>query len=317
VGMLMCSPAGNDLPFDVQLCGQGKAFSNKIWNAFRLIKGWEVSEIEQPEYAAISVLWFKSRFNKTLHTIEDHFEKFRISDALMETYKLIWNDFCSWFLEMVKPPYGEPLDRTTYEAVIELLEDNLRILHPFMPFLSEEIWQHIKERTPEEALIISSWPGLSDSDDQLIQDFKFTAEVISGIRTIRKQKNIPNKEKLSLKVLNKENRNTDFDSVISKLGKLDLLEYTDSKIDGAFTFRVKSNEYFIPVQGAVDVKAEIQKLKDELDYVEGFLKSVQKKLSNERFVNNAPAQVVQSERKKEADALAKIETIKNSLANLE
>ncbi len=316
VGMLMCSPAGNDLPFEVSLCGQGKAFANKVWNAFRLINGWEVVDIPQPDYARISISWFESKFNRTLVKIEDHFEKFRISDALMETYKLIWNDFCSWLLEMVKPAYGQPIDRETYEAVILLLEKNLKILHPFMPFLSEEIWQHIKDRTPDEALIIASWPEPKTHDVTLISDFEFSAEVISGIRTIRKQKNIPNKEQLELVVINKENRTQAFDPVIRKLGNLSGLDYSETKVEGALTFRVKSNTYYIPVRGSINVEEEIRKLTEELEYTEGFLKSVQKKLANERFVNNAPEQVVASERKKEADALAKIETLKSSLANL-
>lgn len=316
VGMLMCSPAGNDLPFDESLCGQGKAFANKVWNAFRLINGWEVSDIDQPEYAKISVQWFESKFNKTLATIEDHFSKYRISDALMETYKLIWNDFCSWLLEMVKPAYGQPIDRTTYEAIISILENNLKILHPFMPFLTEEIWHYITERSPEEALIISNWPESGKISDEIIKEFDFAAEVISGVRTIRKQKNIAFKDSIDLSVLNNEKASTTFDTVIKKLGNIDAMSYTDSKVDGALTFRVKSNEYFVPMQGAIDVDAEIAKLTEELKYTEGFLKSVQKKLSNERFVNNAPEQVVASERKKEADALAKIETLKASLSGL-
>ena len=316
VGMLMCSPAGNDLPFDESLCGQGKAFANKVWNAFRLINGWEVSDIEQPIYAKISIQWFESKFNRTLANIEDHFSKYRISDALMETYKLIWNDFCSWLLEMIKPAYGQPIDRTTYNAVIAILENNLKILHPFMPFLTEEIWQYIAERSPEEALIISNWPEAGSIDESIIKEFDFAAEVISGIRTIRKQKNIAFKDSIDLSVLNNEKVSNTFDVVIKKLGHIEELSYTDSKVEGALTFRVKSNEYFVPMQGAIDVEAEIAKLTEELNYTEGFLKSVQKKLSNERFVNNAPEQVVASERKKEADALAKIETLKSSLAGL-
>ena len=316
VGMLMCSPAGNDLPFDVTLCGQGKAFANKVWNAFRLIQGWEVSEIDQPEHAKIGLEWYAAKFNATLEKIEDHFSKYRISDALMETYKLIWNDFCSWLLEIVKPAYGEAIDIRTYDQVIQFLEDNLKILHPFMPFLTEEIWQYIKERSPDQALIVANWPKVQTSEKALIDQFEFTAEVVSGIRTIRKQKQISFKETIELQVLNKESVGSSFDAVIKKLGNLSTLDYTDSKVNGALTFRVKSNEYFIPVQGNLDVEAEAKKIKEELEYTEGFLKSVQKKLANERFVNNAPEQVVASERKKEADALAKIETLKASLESL-
>ena len=316
VGMLMCSPAGNDLPFDESLCGQGKAFANKIWNAFRLINGWDVAEVIQPESSKVAIKWYENKFQQTLAVIEDHFSKYRISDALMETYKLIWNDFCSWLLEMVKPAYGQPMDKTTYNAVINILENNLKILHPFMPFLTEEIWQHISERTPEEALIISNWPETKVVDETIIKEFDFASEVVSGVRTIRKQKNIAFKDAIELSVLNNDNASTTFDVVISKLGNISSLNYTDTKVDGALTFRVKSNEYFVPMSGAINVEEEIAKLTEELNYTEGFLKSVQKKLSNERFVNNAPEQVVANEKKKEADALAKIETLKASLASL-
>jgi valyl-tRNA synthetase len=316
VGLLLSSAAGNDLMFDESLCQQGKQFGNKVWNAFRLIDGWEVAEIEQPEYAKVSIEWFDHKFQNTLIEIEDHYSKYRISDALMETYKLIWNDFCSWLLEMVKPAYQQPIDRKTYESVIAILENNLKILHPFMPFLTEEIWQHITERSPEEALIIAKWPEAKLVNDSIIKEFDFAAEVISGIRTIRKQKNIAFKEAIECHVLNNENTSSTFDVVIEKLGNISSLNYTNEPIEGALTFRVKSNEYFVPMQGRIDVETEIAKLTEELNYTEGFLKSVRKKLSNERFVAGAPEQVVASERKKEADALAKIETLKASLASL-
>ena len=317
VGMLMCSPAGNDLPFDESLCGQGKAFANKIWNAFRLVKGWEVDTlIPQPESSKIAIEWYQAKFQQTLAEIEDHFTKYRLSDALMATYKLIWDDFCSWLLEMIKPGYGEPIDTKTLESIISLFEDNLKILHPFMPFLTEEIWQYMTERTPENALIISSWPESVSFDKNMISGFEFVQEVVSGIRTIRKDKNISFKETINLSVVNNEKATTTFDSVIIKLGNIEKLSYVKNSVDGALTFRVKSNEYFIPVSGAIDVEEEIKKLTEELKYTEGFLKSVQGKLSNERFVNNAPEQVVAIEKKKEADALAKIETIKASLAAL-
>ncbi len=317
VGMLLSSPAGNDLMFDIELCKQGSGFVNKIWNAYRLIDGWEVSsEIEPSETGAIAIEWYKNNFNKTLAEIEDHFRKYRISDALMATYKLIWDDFCSWLLEMVKPAYGQPIDSATFEGVIAILEDNLRILHPFVPFVSEEIWQHITKRTPQEALIIASWPEIAAYDATLISDFDFAAEVISGIRTIRKEKNISFKEQIALSAINNEKTSSEFDSIIRKLGNLSNLNYINEPLDGALTFRVKSNEYFVPISGAINVEEEIAKIAEELNYTEGFLKSVQKKLSNERFVNNAPEQVVKMERSKEADALAKIETLKASLASL-
>ena len=316
VGLLLSAAAGNDLMFDEALCQQGKSFSNKIWNAFRLINGWEVASIEQPESSRIAIEWYQSKFQKVFLEIEDHYSKYRLSDVLMATYKLIWDDFCSWLLEMVKPAYQQPIDKATFAAIIAILEDNLKLLHPFMPFLTEEIWQHIAERTPEEALIISKWPEVKPINEKLITEFDFAAEVISGIRTIRKQKNIAFKDSIELFVLNKGNTSKTFDMVISKLGNISALHYTDTKIDGALTFRVKSNEYFVPMQGSIDIEAEIAKLTEELNYTKGFLIAVQKKLSNERFVAGAPEQVVASEKKKEADALAKIETLKASLASL-
>lgn len=316
VGMLMCSPAGNDLPFDEALCQQGKAFANKVWNAFRLINGWEIADIEQPKSSKIAIDWFESKFQQTLIEIEDHYSKYRLSDALMATYRLIWDDFCSWLLEMVKPAYQQPIDSLTHKTIIAILENNLKILHPFMPFLTEEIWQHIAVRTPEEALIVAKWPETKPINKNLIAEFDFAAEVISGIRKIRKQKNIAFKDAIELYILNNENAAKTFDVVIDRLGNISKLAYTDAKVEGALTFRVKSNEYFVPMKGTIDVEEEIKKLTEELNYTEGFLKSVQKKLSNERFVNNAPGQVVASEKKKEADALAKIETLKASLASL-
>ncbi len=318
VGMLLSSPAGNDLMFDEDLCKQGSAFVNKIWNAFRLIKGWEVdSSIDQPEASAISIQWYKSRFQNALIDLEDNYSKYRISDALMTTYKLIWDDFCSWLLEMIKPAYQSPIDAKTYQEVITILEENLKILHPFVPFISEEIWQQITERTPNEALIIADWPKSDAINESLIKEFETASEVISGIRTIRKEKNISFKETIELCVLNNEKGGTTFDSVISKLGNLTSLNYVDGKVEGALSFRVKSNEYFIPISGAINVEDEIKKLSEELKYTEGFLKSVQKKLQNERFVNNAPDQVIANERKKEADAEAKIATLKSSLESLQ
>jgi len=317
VGLLLSSSAGNDLMFDEALCQQGKAFGNKIWNAFRLIKGWKIdTEIPQPESASVALEWYRAQFQKTLAEIEFNYEKYRISDVLMSVYKLLWDDFCSWLLEAVKPKYGQPVDAKTFAETIALWEDNLKILHPFMPFLTEEIWQNIASRKPEEALVISSWPKNETFDDKLISSFGKATEVVTGIRGLRKQKNISHKESLELFVLNKENLSTRFDSVISKLGNLSKIEYVDRKIEGAFSFRIGSNEYFIPLQGSIDIEAEKNKLLEELSYQEGFLKSVEKKLSNERFVNNAPEKIVEMEVKKKADAEAKIKTIKESLKTL-
>ncbi|WP_163444518.1 valine--tRNA ligase [Flavobacterium columnare] len=315
-GLLLSAAAGNDILFDEELCNQGKSFANKIWNAFRLIKGWEVADIAQPEASKSAIAWYEAKLQKTLVEIEDNFDKYRISDALMAIYKLVWDDFCSWFLEMIKPGYQQPIDKTTFDKAIEMLEANLKLLHPFMPFLTEEIWQHIADRTSEEALIVAQWPEIKTYDEKLVSDFDFATEVISGIRMIRKDKNISFKDAIELKVVNNETISTFFDSVIIKLGNLSHLEYVSEKVNGALSYRVKSNEYFIPIGEGIDIEAEIKKLTEELNYIKGFLKSVQGKLSNEKFVSGAPEQVIANERKKETDALAKIATIEQSLAGL-
>ena len=316
VGLLLSAAAGNDLMFDEELCQQGKQFANKIWNAFRLINGWEVAEIEQPESSKIALEWYKSKFQKALAEMEDNYNKYRLSDVLMTSYKLIWDDFCSWLLEMIKPAYQQPIDSVTYAEITSIFEDNLKVLHPFMPFLTEEIWQYISKRSPEEALIVAKYPTVESYNKLLISDFETVKEIVSGIRTIRKEKNISFKDTIEVSVLNNENLDEKYDSVITKLGNVSSLETISQPLDGALTFRVKSNEYFIPILGAINVEEEIIKLTEELNYTKGFLKSVQGKLSNERFVNNAPEQVVASEKKKEADALGKIETLENSLAGL-
>ena len=317
VGLLLSAAAGNDLMFDEELCNQGKSFANKIWNAFRLVKGWEVADIEQPESSRLALDWYKAKFQKAFAEMEYNYSKYRLSDVLMTSYKLIYDDFCGWLLEMIKPAYGQPLDRTTFDAVVITFEDNLKVLHPFMPFLTEEIWQFMAKRNTDEALIISKYPEQTSSDSKLIEDFELVKDAVSGIRTIRKEKNIAFKDTIALSVINNENLDISYNSVISKMGNISDLQTVDAAIDGALTFRVKSNEYFIPMDGAINVEEEIEKLTEELKYTQGFLKSVQKKLSNERFVNNAPAQVVGSEKKKEADALAKIETINKSLKSLQ
>lgn len=318
VGMLLSSPAGNDLMFDEELCKQGSGFVNKIWNAFRLVKGWKVDSNKKPSSTdSLTIKWYENRFQQMLVEIENNYDKYRISDALMSTYKLIWDDFCSWFLEMIKPAYSESISEETYLKVIELFEANLKILHPFVPFVTEEIWQQIAKRDVSEALIISTWPESKVYDKKLIKDFEFVMDVISGIRNIRKDKNISFKDTLTLKIINREKLSNQFDGIISKLTNLDQIDYVTEKPKGAMTFRVKSNEYFIPLVGAVNLDEEREKLLEELKYAEGFLKSVQKKLSNERFVSGAPEKVVALERQKEADTLAKIETLKASLKTLQ
>lgn len=315
--MLLSSGAGNDLLFDETKLQQGKAFINKITNAYRLVSGWEVSDaINQPASSKIAIEWYQSKFQHAFAEMEDHFSKYRLSDSLMTLYKLIWDDFCSWLLEMVKPGYQQPIDRATFDAIILAFENNLKVLHPFMPFITEEIWHQIAPRTQEEALIISRYPSKDPVNISVLNDFEIASEVISGIRTIRKEKNISFKEPIKLFVINNIEASTSFDAVIKKMGNVEHLEYISEKMGGALTYRVKSNEYFIPMEGSVNVENEIEKLSHELTYAEGFLKSIQAKLTNERFVNNAPEKVVASEKQKEADALAKIATLKNSLSSL-
>ncbi|MBG7613244.1 valine--tRNA ligase [Polaribacter sp. BAL334] len=317
VGLLLSSAAGNDLMFDEELCQQGKAFANKIWNAFRLIKGWEIDDnLAQPNTAKIGLEWYEAKFQKALSEMEDHFSKYRLSDALMSVYKLIMDDFSSWLLEIVKPAYQQPIDKITFDKVIEVLENNLKILHPFMPFLTEEIWQHITERTPEEALIIAKYPIIKEYNSEIITDFDFATNIISGIRTIRKEQNIAFKDDIELFVIGNENNAAFFDEIIQKLTNISEIQYISEKVEGA-SFRVKSNEYFVPISNSnIDIAAEKVKLQEELKRAEGFLVGVQKKLSNERFVSSAPEEVIVLERKKEADALAKIDMIKSSLSNL-
>jgi valyl-tRNA synthetase len=316
VGLLMSASAGNDIMFDEELCSNGKAFAHKIWNAFRLIKGWEVADIQQPEHSKIALAWYEAKMNKTLLEVEDHFEKYRLSDALLAVYKLVWDDFCAWLLEIIKPAYQQPIDQTTFDKAIVLLEQNLKVLHPFMPFITEEIWQYIGERTAEQALIISDWPIIQSYDQKIIEDFDLAIEVIAGIRTIRKESNIPFKDSIDLSIVNHEDFSNSMDAVIAKLGNIANLNYVDSKVDAALTYRVKSNEYFIPITGSIDIEAEIEKLTEEIIYQKGFLKTVQLKLSNEKFVNSAPVKVVDIEKQKEADAIAKIQTMEQRLASI-
>ena len=317
VGMLFCSPAGNDLPFDEGLCEQGRNFSNKIWNAFRLVKGWEVAAIEQPHSSRIAIEWFDSKLSEKITSINENYDKFRISEVLMSVYKLVWDDFCSSYLEMIKPAYQKPIDKTTLATTLAYFEELLKLLHPFMPFISEEIWSLIANRDVKNRLIVTPWPLANKIDTILLDNEAIAAEVISGIRTIRNEKNIANKDQVTLFVKLNEDTDKSFDSVITKLGNLSSLTYVDEKVDGALSFRVKSNEYYIPLAGAVNIEEEIATLKQELKYTQGFLNSVMKKLSNERFVSNAPEQVIVIERKKQADAEAKIKAIEEQITAIQ
>ena len=316
VGMLLTSPAGNDLPFDESLCQQGRNFSNKIWNAMRLVKGWEVkSDLAQPESAKIASEWFDANFNATLAEIEDLFKKYRLSEALMAAYKLTWDGFCSWYLEMVKPAYQKPIDAKTYQQVITHFEKVLKILHPFMPFVTEEIWHLLKDREEEDNLIIAPWPSLQLFDQSLITDFEGVSKVIAEIRTFRKKQGIANKEQLQLQMKAVQSGSL-FDSVVIKLGNLSAFDFTEAPPESAYSFVSGNKEYFIPLEGTIDVAAEKEKIKAEIEYAEGFLKSVMKKLSNERFVCNAPDQVVEIEKKKKQDAEEKIQMLQAKLAAL-
>ena len=316
VGLLLSAPAGNDLLFDEALCQQGSHFANKIWNAFRLVKGWEVADLPQPDAAKVGIAWYRAKFNKALEEIGDHFSKYRISDALMATYKLVWDDFCSWLLEIAKPAYGQPIDRETFEGVILLFEENLKLLHPFMPFLTEEVWQHMAMRSAEQALIVARWPEPMEADGNLVAPFDFAKEVIAGVRTVRKEKNIPQKDPLELYLLDAQKLGGHMDPIILKLANLSKLEVVDTALEGSLSFRVGSNEYFIPMGDAIDVGAEIGKIEGEIQYFREFLATVEKKLGNERFVGKAPDAVVALERKKAADTRSKIELLEKSLAGL-
>jgi valyl-tRNA synthetase len=317
VGLMLSSAAGNDLLFDESLCQQGKNFSNKIWNAYRLIEGWEVDESRTFSVVNKEALhWYSQKFQQSLEFINDHFEKYRISDALMTSYKLIWDDFCSWLLEAIKPAYGDPIDGQTYREVRALFEENLKLLHPFMPFLTEELWQDMEIRSKEEALIVSKWPAVQEFEVDQIRHFDETKAIIGGIRNFRKEKELGFKETLSLQVIGSSDR-IPFESLVQKMGQLTEISYVEVAPDQTGgSFRANNLEFFIPLEGKIDLEKERLKLEEELKYANGFLMSVQKKLSNERFVSNAPEQVLANERKKEADALEKIEVIKKSLSSL-
>ena len=318
VGLMLSSAAGNDLLFDESLCDQGKSFSNKIWNSLKLIKGWEVVDTNQPDYCSVTIDWYNQKFNSVLNTINDHFSKFRISDALMCIYKLIWDDFCSVLLEIIKPQYGQPIDEKTHGDLIKIFEKNLIILHPFMPFITEEIWHLIAKRKSEEAIIISSWPEFDTKlPIDIINDFEALQNIISGIRNIRKKYQISFKESLNLSVVNNDNFSKNYDSIIKKICNIEDINYVDSEIKDALSFRVESNIYSLPFEKEIDFDEEIKKIKEDLVYQKGFLKSVNSKLENKRFTDNAPDSIVQNEIKKKNDAISKISVLKVRLKKLE
>ncbi|MEN2280974.1 valine--tRNA ligase [Algoriphagus sp. SE2] len=315
-GMLFSSPAGNDLPYDDKLVEQGRNFANKIWNAFRLVKGWEIDPNLDVSDNESSIDWFENRFNQALVEINEHFEKFRISDALMTTYKLVWGDFCSWYLEMIKPEYQHPIDQKTYDKTISIFEDILKILHPFMPFISEELWHQIRERTVEESLILASWPEEKKFEEKIIEEANQIFEVVSQVRNLRASKGMSPKEALDLTIkTSQSDLYKRFESVLNKLANLSSLNFGE-KVENAISFVVKSDECFIPMSDSINIEEEKANIQKELDYTKGFLNSVMKKLSNERFVNGAPAKVIEMERKKLVDAEGKIKALEESLAKL-
>ncbi len=308
VGMLLSSPAGNDLIYDESLIEQGRNFASKIWNAFRLVKSWEIDQnIEQPEYSKEVVNWFQNKLNQTTKQLNDNFDKFRISDTLMLVYKLFWDEFSSWYLEGVKPAYQKPIDKITYNKTVDFFETLLQLLHPYMPFITEELWQNIKPRGENESIVISLLEKVGSYNINTINNFEFSKEVISGIRNIRTSKNISYKDKIELFINSSdiiENKET-----IIKFGNISEIKSTSEKISGVVSFMVKTTEFYIPLNNNIDVDDEIQKLTEEIEYQKGFLNAVLKKLSNEKFVNSAPANVVEMEKKKQSDAEDKIKTL--------
>ena len=316
MGMMLSAPAGNDILFDDALCEQGRNFNNKIWNAFRLIKGWEVSaEVPVPEASELAVRWFEAKQNEVAAEVADLFSKYRLSEALMAVYKLFWDEFSSWYLEMIKPAYGQPINRKVYEATIGFFDNLLHLLHPFMPFITEELWQHLCDRTDGESLMVSPLSMSALVDEDIIREFEVVKEVISNIRSIRLQKNIAQKETLELQVIG-ENPVVAFNAVIMKMCNLSSINIVENKADGAASFMVGTTEYAVPLGNMIDVEAEIARMEAELKHKEGFLQGVLKKLGNEKFVNNAPAAVLEMERKKQADAESIIKSLKESIAAL-
>jgi valyl-tRNA synthetase len=315
-GMLFSSPAGNDLLYDEKLVEQGRNFANKIWNAFRLVKGWQTERLDQPEVNRIASDWFSSRMNQALEELNDHFSKFRMSDALMTIYKLIWDDFCSWYLEMIKPEFGKPIDETTLQQATGFFETLLRALHPFMPFITEELWHELRQRDARDCIITASWPQSGTHDDALLNEAAMVFEVIAEIRNVRNAKGISPKEQLKLVIKGDSGTLNKFQSLITKLGNLSAISFTADRVDNAAGFIVRTTEFFIPLEGKIDAEKDRENLVKELEYQRGFLASINKKLENERFVSGAPPQVIENERKKKADAETRIRALEESLSKL-
>ncbi len=315
MGLMMSAPAGNDIPFDEALCEQGRNFNNKIWNAFRLTQSWEVDEsLPQPESSALAVQWFAARLNKTVAEIDELFEKYRLSEAMTAVYRLFWDEFSSWYLEMIKPAYQQPMDKITYKATLGYFDALLRLLHPFMPFITEELWQALSPRKKGESIMFAHMPEAGKPDDLLLEAFEAIKEVVAGVRNIRLQKNIPNKNPLDLQVMGEYYDR--FNPIIIKMCNLSSITQVQEKASGAISFLVKTTEFAVPVGDLIDVKEELEKLEADLKYQQGFLAMVEKKLSNANFVNKAPANIIDLERKKEADAKSKIRSIEENIAAL-
>jgi valyl-tRNA synthetase len=315
MGLMLAAPAGNDIPFDDALCEQGRNFNNKIWNAFRLVKGWTVDDtIAQPEASAIAVKWFKMQLDKTIAEVDDSFSKYRLSEAMMAVYKLFWDEFSSWYLEMVKPGYQQPIDKATYEATLGFFDALLRLLHPFMPFITEELWQALEPRKEGESLMVAQMPEVAVADSAYLDAFEIVKEIVGGVRTIRLQKNIPNKDALELQIVGEHNEA--FNAVIAKMCNLSSISKVEEKAAGAVSFLVRTTEYAVPLGNLINVEEELAKLQEELKYQKGFLTSVMKKLGNENFVSKAPSKVIEMEKKKQADAESKIKSIEESIAAL-
>jgi valyl-tRNA synthetase len=320
VGMLLSSPAGNDLLFDESYCEQGRNFANKVWNAFRLIKGFEIGNVEQPAASKAAIAWFEHRLSQQLQVIDEHYSKYRMSDALMSTYKLVWDDFCAWYLEAIKPEFADgkalPVDKETYDHTIVFLESLLKIMHPWMPFITEEIWHLIKTRKGRDCVIVAEWPGqLPIVDDRMLGEFEVSKELVTTVRNVRSHKQISPKEKLEVIERSSAERSF-FDPVIIKLANLSAFKYSENKVEGALSFVIRTTEFYIPLSSNINKDEEKERLTKELNYNKGFLKSVQVKLANEKFVANAKPEVIEIERKKESDALSKIRTIEEQLSAL-
>jgi valyl-tRNA synthetase len=320
VGMLLCSPAGNDLMFDESYCEQGRNFANKVWNAFRLIKGFEVAVAASPSKSSeAAITWFQNKLSEQLEIINDHYSKYRMSDALMATYKLVWDDFCAWYLEAIKPEFVDgkalPIDKATYDATIDFLEQLLKIMHPCMPFITEEIWQVLKQRTEQDCIIVAKWPKIEAIDKKQLSTFEVAKELIAQVRNVRAQKQISPKEKLEV-FEKSEATHSYFDDTVIKLANLSGYNYTKVKVEGAFAFQIKTTEFFIPLANNINVDEERARLQKELSYNKGFLESVMKKLGNEKFVANAKPEVIANENKKREDAENKIKLLEEALGAL-